>query len=201
MNLESLAAPRLAQQLAFILELDKLKSVWRRSYLINGTRHENSAEHSWHLALMALVLAERANEPVNLSRVLKMLLVHDIVEIDAGDTFCYDMVGVGDQAARETLAAERIYGLLPDEQETELRELWQEFEARNTPEARFAAALDRLMPILHNFSTEGKSWREHGVTAAQVVARNGNMDEGSHELWVVAEALIAEAVARGYLSP
>lgn len=200
MNLESLATtPRLAQQIAFILEMDKLKSVLRRSYLVNETRHENSAEHSWHLAVMALVFAERANEPVNSERVLKMLLVHDIVEIDAGDTFCYDTVGVGDQAARENLAAERIFDLLPPEQGAELRALWQEFEARSTPEARFAAALDRLMPLLHNFATEGKSWREHGVTAAQVVARNGNMDEGSHELWAVAKALIAEAVARGYL--
>ncbi len=163
---------RLHQQIAFILEIDKLKSILRRTYLVNDPRHENSAEHSWHLAMMAMVLAEHANAEVNLLRVLKMLLVHDVVEIDAGDTYCYDTGGNDSKAEREMAAAHRIFGLLPNDQRDEMHQLWEEFEARQTPEARFAAALDRLMPILHNYYTQGRSWLEHGVTQTQVIDRN-----------------------------
>ncbi len=191
---------RLHRQIAFILEIDRLKSVLRRTYLVNDPRHENSAEHSWHLAMMALLLAEHANVEVNLLSVLKMLLVHDIVEIDAGDTYCYDAVGSEDKAAREEQAAQRIFGLLPDDQQAELHQLWTEFEARVTPEAKFAAALDRLMPILHNYHTEGRSWIDHRITSAQVRERNRHAEEGSETLWAYVEEIIADAVKQGYLT-
>ncbi len=191
---------RLQQQIGFILEIDKLKSILRRSYLIHNPRLENSAEHSWHLAVMAMLLAEHANAEVNLLRVLKMLLVHDVVEIDAGDTYCYDALGNDSKAERETAAARRIYGLLPDDQRDEMHHLWEEFEARQTPEAKFAAALDRLMPLLHNYHTEGRSWREHGITQAQVLERNKHVSEGSETLWAYIETMIEDAVGKGYLT-
>ena len=191
---------RLGQQIAFLLEIDKLKTVLRRTYLLDDPRHENSAEHSWHLAVMAMLLAEHANAPVNLLHVLKMLLIHDVVEIDSGDTYIYDVAGNASKAAREQEAAERIFGLLPDDQQGEMHRLWEEFEARETPEARFAAALDRLMPMLHNYHTQGRSWREHGVTDAQVIGHNGHMADGSVALWEYAEAMIKDAVGKGYLA-
>lgn len=194
------ARERLTRQVAFLLEIDKLKGILRRSYLADGTRRENSAEHSWHLAVMAMALAEHANAPVDPLRVLKMLLVHDIVEIDAGDTYCYDEAGALDKAEREQGAADRIFGLLPPDQAGELRGLWDEFEARATPEARFAAALDRLMPLLHNFQTQGRSWLENGIVRRQVLDRNAHIADGSQELWDFAQALIAEAVERGFLN-
>jgi len=190
---------RLDQQIGFILELDTLKSVLRRSYLLNNTRRENSAEHSWHLSAMALVLAEHANADIDQLRVLKMLLVHDIVEIDSGDTYIYDAAGNDTKAVREQEAAQRIFGLLPDDQKLELTQLWQEFEARETPEAKFAAALDRLMPLLHNYHTEGRSWREHGITKQQVLNLNRHIADGSQSLWEYAESLIDDAAAKGYL--
>ena len=190
---------RLDQQIGFILELDTLKSVLRRSYLLNNTRRENSAEHSWHLSAMALVLAEHANVDIDQFRVLKMLLVHDIVEIDSGDTYIYDTAGNDTKAVREQEAAQRIFGLLPDDQKLELTRLWQEFEARETPEAKFAAALDRLMPLLHNYHTEGRSWREHGITKQQVLNLNRHIADGSQSLWEYAESLIDDAAAKGYL--
>jgi putative hydrolase of HD superfamily len=168
---------------------------------MDGQRYENDAEHSWHLAAMAVVLAEHACEPVNIARVVRMVLVHDIVEIDAGDTFCYDPVGARDKLERETKAAERLFGILPKDQSEDLRSLWEEFESRATPDARYAAALDRLHPLLHNFRTGGAAWRQHGVTAGMVVERNRHIREGSPALWTYAEALIKEAVRRGYLSP
>ena len=189
---------RLNQQIAFILEIDKLKSVLRRSYLLNENRHENSAEHSWHLSVMALVLAEHADADLDTRRVLKMLLVHDIVEIDSGDTYIYDQAGNDTKAAREQEAASRIFGLLPPDQSAELQALWQEFEARETPEAKFAAALDRLMPLLHNYHTQGRSWREHGITQEQVLRLNRHMADGSEALWNYAEALIRQAAAEGF---
>jgi putative hydrolase of HD superfamily len=191
---------RLHQQIAFILEIDKLKSVLRRTYLLHEPRHENSAEHSWHLAMMAMVLAEHANAEVNVLRVLRMLLVHDVVEIDAGDTYCYDAAGNDDKAERETVADRRIFGLLPGDQQAEMHALWTEFEARVTPEAKLAAALDRLMPILHNFHTEGRSWREHGITKTQVLERNRHSSEGSEALWQYIETIIEDAVDKGYLT-
>ncbi len=192
---------RLAAQLDFILETGKLKRVLRRSYIRDGSRRENDAEHSWHLALMAAVLAEHAAEPVDLGRVIRMLLIHDLVEIDAGDTFMYDADAHADKTEREERAADRIFALLPDGQAERFRALWDEFEARQTPEARFAAAIDRLQPQLLNYQTQGRLWREHGVTVDQVVARNQHMAEGAPALWDTARRLLDDAVAKGYLAP
>jgi putative hydrolase of HD superfamily len=188
---------RLARQLQFILEIDKLKSVYRRTYLIDGARHENSAEHSWHLAMLALILAEHANEPLDVAKVVKMVLVHDIVEIDAGDTYIYD--AQGDKAERERIAADRVFGLLPEDQEAEFRGLWEEFETGATPEARFAAALDRFIPQLHNYHTQGRSWKEHGITAERVLTRNVEISHGSVTLWEWTQTLIERAVTEGLL--
>ncbi len=191
---------RLARQLQFILEIDRLKQVLRRSYITGGSRRENSAEHSWHVAVMAAVLAEHALEPVDVGRVIGMMLVHDIVEVDAGDTFCYDVVGYEDKADREMMAADRIFGLLPADQAVHFRGLWDEFEARETAEAKYAAALDRLMPLMHNVQTQGRTWQEHGVTYEQVIERNRHMAEGAPELWKFAKDMIDKAVEDGYLA-
>jgi putative hydrolase of HD superfamily len=190
---------RFDQQIGFILEIDQLKTVVRQSYLLDGTRRENSAEHSWHVALMGFLLAEYAEQSVDLLRTMKMLLIHDIIEIDAGDTYCYDEVGVTDQSNRENAASERLFGLLPEDQMEEIRELWIEFEERSTAEAKFAATIDRLMPLLHNFHTEGRSWREHGIRKNQVSSRNEVMKEGAHPLWEFAMSLINDAVAKEFL--
>ncbi len=190
---------RLAAQIRFILEIDKLKSVLRRTWILDRSRRENSAEHSWHLAVMAVLLAEYGPPGLDLARVLKMVLVHDLVEIDAGDTFCYDQTAVLDQNERERRAADRLFALLPADLATELRGLWEEFDARASPDARFAAALDRLQPVLHNYTTGGGTWREHSVTRDQVVARNQPMGEGAPELWEYAKSLIDDAVARGLI--
>ncbi len=199
-TLRELAGPRLARQLDFILEADRLKGVLRQTVLTDRSRQENSAEHSWHLALMVLVLTEHAAAEIDPLRVLKMLLVHDLVEIDAGDTFCYDVDANVDKAEREQLAADRVFGLLPADQTEDLRALWEEFEARSTPEARFAAALDRLQPMLHNYLTAGHSWRKHGIVRAQVVERNQPIEDGAPTLWRLAERFLADAVGRGDLS-
>lgn len=192
---------RLARQMAFLLELDKLKTILRRTYLLDNSRNENTAEHSWHLSVMAIILAEHSDQPIDTLHTLKMLLVHDVVEIDAGDTYIYDTAGNEGKAAREQEAAQRIFGLLPADQQGEIHALWQEFEARTTPEARFAAALDRLMPLLHNFHTQGRSWQEHGIHAGQVRARNAHIADGSQALWDYAQGLIQQAVAGNILAP
>jgi putative hydrolase of HD superfamily len=186
---------RLERQLRFILEIDRLKSVYRRTYVIDGSRHENSAEHSWHLALLAMTLGEHANEPLDIGKVIRMVLIHDIVEIDAGDTYIYD--DQGNKAERERGAADRLFGLLPPDQEREFRDLWDEFEAARTAESRFANALDRFMPQLHNYHTQGRSWREHGITAERVLTRNVEMSHGSLILWEWTRALIARADREG----
>jgi putative hydrolase of HD superfamily len=191
---------RLNSQIAFLLELDKLKSVFRRSYIQGGLRRENDAEHSWHLALAALILAEHADEPVDILRVIQMGLIHDLVEIDAGDTFLYDEEGMEDKAGREQCAADRIFGLLPGEQSGRLRALWEEFEARQSAEARFAAALDRLLPLMHNYFSEGKTWREHDVQSDQVYAMNNRIGEASGTLWDYARILIQDAEEKGFVS-
>ncbi len=193
---------RLAEQVRFIVEIDKVKHVLRQTWLADGSRRENDAEHSWHMALMAILLLEYAEEPgLDLLRALGMILVHDLVEIDAGDTFAYDDEARADQAERERRAADRVFGLLPPDQARALRALWDEFEARQTPEARYAAALDRLQPLLLHMPTGGKCWRSHGVTADQVVERCSPIGDGSSVLWAYAQRLIREAVERGYLAP
>ncbi len=199
--MESTSGERIQRQMDFLVELDKLKQVLRQTWLMDASRRENDAEHSWHLGVMTLVLAEHAADPpLDLARVVKMVLVHDIVEIDAGDTFAYDDVGALDKVEREQAAARRLFALLPTDQEVEFRSLWQEFEARESPEARFAAALDRLQPILHNYHTRGKAWIEHGITADQVRARNRHIAEGSPRLWEYVEQLIRDAVVQGFLA-
>jgi putative hydrolase of HD superfamily len=196
------ASARLARQMGFIQEIDRLKGVLRRTLLMDGSRYENDAEHSWHLAVMAVLLKEYANDAsLNLERVIKLVLVHDLVEIDAGDTYCYDEAGHLDKAAREQAAADRIFALLPGDQAAEIRALWEEFEARVTPEARFAAALDRVQPLLHNYCTGGRIWKQHGVCSGKVRDRNRHVEEGSRELWHYAESLIRKAVDQGFLEP
>src|SRR5262245_21602456 len=187
---------RFERQIQFILEVDKLKTILRRTYLLNADRAENTAEHSWHLAIMAIVLAEHANEAVDVARVVKMVLIHDIVEIDAGDTYFYDAAAEVDKHQRERAAADRLFSILPPDQREELRELWEEFEAGQSSEARFALALDRFIPQLHNYYTQGRSWQEHGVTAERVIERNASIAEGSSRLWECARSLLEDAVAK-----
>lgn len=196
-----MSSDRLEKQIQFIVEIDRLKQVYRQTYLTDGSRFENSVEHSWHLAMMVLVLSEYTNDGnLDLSRVMKMVLIHDIVEIDAGDTFLYDDDLLKNQKERETNAADRIFNLLPTDQAESFREIWDEFEARKTREAKFAAALDRLQPMLHNVITKGKSWRQHGVKKNQVERKGCHMKEGSAVLREYALRLLESAEAEGYFS-
>jgi len=190
---------RLKQQIEFIIEIDKLKQVFRQSILMDGTRRENDAEHSWHLAIMGILLGEYSQEDLDLWRVVKMLLIHDIVEIDAGDTYCYEGTPYADKLEREKKAADRLFNILPPDQKEDFQRLWEEFEKRSTPEARFAAALDRLQPLLHNYKTKGESWKKHGVTSDQVIERNKSILEASKTLWDFAETIINDSIKKGYL--
>ena len=191
---------RLSQQLAFILEIDKLKSILRQTPITGPERRqENDAEHSWHIAVIAALLAEYAPTAIDVARVIRMLLIHDIVEIDAGDTFAYDVAGYSDKEERESRAADRIFGLLPADQTAELRALWDEFEAAATAESRYANALDRLQPLLLNSRTGGGSWTNHRVTRAQVLTRMEPVRHGTPELWPVVLAIVDDASARRWL--
>jgi putative hydrolase of HD superfamily len=192
---------RLEEQIGFIVEIDRLKRVTRQTVLTDRSRNENSAEHSWHLAVMALVLREYVSDELDIVKVLKMVLVHDLVEIDAGDTFCYDEVANRDRDQRERRAAARIFGLLPADQGEELRRVWEEFEERRTAEARFAAALDRMQPLLSNLETDGHSWRRHGVALSQVLARTSSIGDASSRLWDYMRGRLSEAVDEGLLEP
>lgn len=190
----------LEKQLALVIELDKLKSVLRRTRVKSAqAREENSAEHSWHVALMALLLEEHANQPVDIARVVKMLLIHDVVEIDAGDTFVYDTVALESQAENELKAAKRLFAMLPEQQGNELLQLWLEFEAAQSDDARFAKALDRIIPMLLNYHNDGQSWQEHGVRKEQVIAINQRIEQGSETLWQYAQHIIEQAVQSGWL--
>jgi putative hydrolase of HD superfamily len=191
---------RLEAQIRSVIEIDKVKHVLRQTDLMDGSRRENDAEHSWHLGVMAMLLVEHAAADVDLARVMRMVLIHDLVEIDAGDTFCYDEEGAKDKAEREQAAADRIFGMLPGDQAAEFRALWDEFEARETADAKFAASLDRLQPLLHNYHTQGAAWRRHGIVRSQVIARNRHIAEGAPALWDYARRLIDDAVARCYLA-
>ena len=204
-NFENLLSPgqkdRFRQQIEFILEVDKLKNVLRKTILMDRSRRENSAEHSWHIALTVLILSEYAKDSdVDLFRVMKILLVHDLIEIDAGDTYCYDDQGRKDQARREKNAADRIFNLLPADQATTLRELWDEFEDRKTPESKFANALDRLQPFLHNYFTEGQIWQENNIKSDQVKSRMRPVDDGAPILWNYVSFLIDDGVKKGFLA-
>lgn len=181
----------------FVLELDRLKSVERQSLLIDGSRRENSAEHSWYLAVLALTFISYVDEPVNLDHVIRLVLIHDIVEIDAGDAFCYDQAAQVGKLEREQAAAQRIFGLLPPEQGDLCNKLWDEFESGETPEARFANALDRLAPFLQNANNGGLSWKPHKVTRSQVLDRIAPIKDSSRALWDFAVQQLDEAVARG----
>lgn len=189
----SIENKRLSQQIHFLLEIDGLKQVLRRSLILGSSRRENSAEHSWHLAMLALTLHEHANEPVDLLHTLKMLLVHDIVELDAGDTFAYDFAGGKTKAEREQAAADRIFGLLPVDQASELRGLWEEFEARESAESRFANAVDRLMPMFHNLADGTTTWQMAGVRPQFVADRATAIEEGSDALGELAGQILRQA--------
>jgi putative hydrolase of HD superfamily len=192
---------RLEAQLTFLKELDKLKRVIRQTILVDGSRKENTAEHSWHATMATLILSEYADEPVDVLRVVKMMLVHDIVEIDAGDTFAFDEVGYQDKPEREQQAAARIFGLLPAEQGDEYRALWEEFEAAQSSEAKFANAMDQFMPFLHNIWTEGNgSWKEHRITLEQVLPRyEQRIGVGSSALWEYVQRILDKATRNGWL--
>ena len=192
---------RLQQQIEFMLEIDKLKHILRRTILTNRSREENSAEHSWHIAIAVFLFSEYAQDQnIDWYRVIRMLLVHDLVEIDAGDTYCYDHQSRKDQAQREQKAAERIFKILPLDQSRYFRELWDEFENRETPESKYANALDRLQPFLQNYATKGQIWRKNNITRRQVKDRMQPMFDGAPLLWNLVELLIDDAVQKKYLA-
>lgn len=191
---------RLEQQMDFCRELDKEKFITRQTYLTDGIRKENDAEHAWHMAVMAILLSEYANEPIDILKTVTMILLHDVVEIDAGDTYAYDEEGKKTQHEREVSAADRLYGMLPADQQEKLRALFDEFEACETPEARFARAMDNIQPLMLNAATEGKSWAERGVRLSQVLARNKVTPTGAQALWDYAyQTMICPNVAAGRL--
>ncbi len=192
---------RLRRQLALIVEADRLKLILRRTLVTGGGRHENSAEHSWHLALAAMTLAEHAGADVDAARALQLAIVHDLVEIDAGDTFAYDVAANLGRVERERLAADRIFGLLPPDQGRALRALWDEFEEGRTANALFAIALDRLLPLLLNDLTDGGSWRQHGVTKAQVLRRMAPIEKGIPALWPLVLEIVDRNCALGRITP
>lgn len=194
--------PDLSRALDFFLEVDRLKSVERRNRITDGSRCENTAEHSWHLGIACVILARFAAEPVDLLRAVTMALVHDIVEIDAGDTFAYDTAGEADKRAREEAAADRLFALLADDQAEHLRELWEEYERGDTAEARFVMAVDRMAPMLINLAEGGTAWNEHGISRTRVKQRNGRLIEAAlPAVWAEAERRLDAAAAAGIIDP
>ncbi|MGQ1787306.1 MULTISPECIES: HD domain-containing protein [unclassified Saccharicrinis] len=199
-KLDSNLSSRFQQQLHFIIEIDKVKQIIRQTLLMDSSKQENDAEHSWHMAVTLFVLAEYANEKyLDLIKAVKMVLIHDLVEIDAGDTYAYDENAHHDKDEREQKAAKRIFGLLPDDLRIEFTQIWEEFEAGETAEAKFVGAIDRFMPILHNYKTNGKQWLKHGVTADTVLKRNNPVKEGSETLWNEVLRMVDDARRKGYL--
>lgn len=193
---------KLLKQLEFLTEVDKMKTVFRQTLLMDKSRRENDAEHSWHFALMALTLFEYVGfEGVDINRVLKMALLHDLVEIYAGDTFAYDSVGNIDKQLREIKAADKLFSLLPQELAAEYRLLWEEFDAMNTPDSMYAAAIDRLQPFLSNYKTDGHTWVKHGVSVDKVYVRMAPVKEALPELWEFVECVIKDSCEKGYLQP
>jgi putative hydrolase of HD superfamily len=191
---------RLTRQISFLLEIDKLKNVLRKTFLIDKSRLENTAEHSWHVSLMAVVLLEHANDSsLDLNHVIRMLLLHDLVEIDAGDTFAYDTQGYLDKEERENAAATRLFGLLPEDQRGEWMALWREFEDGITYESKYAAALDRLQPVIHNHYTGGVSWQKNGITRSQVLKRLAPVKEVSDTLWKFTQEVLQSSINQGIL--
>ncbi len=190
---------RLEKQLSFLMEIDRQKEIIRQTYLSDGSRKETDAEHAWHLAMMCMVLSEYANEPIDVPRTIMMLLAHDLVEIDAGDTYAYDTEGNATKRQREEKAAERIYGMLPEEQGNTLRMLWEEFEAMETPEAKFANTMDKIQPVLLTDQAKGKSWREHQVRMSQIMERNARTHEGSEVLWDYIRNVLEKNADAGFI--
>ncbi len=190
---------RFTRQIRFLVEMDKMKNIYRQTRVLHEDRAENDAEHAWHLAMLALVLSEYSNEPVDLKKVLATVLIHDVVEIDAGDTYAYDEAGNATKAEREQKAADRLFGLLPEDQAQEMRQLWDEFEANETPEAKFANALDRVQPLMLNYCKHGESWKTHGTKREQVENRNRIVREGSEVLSDFVYELIRRAAKEGLL--
>ena len=190
---------RIDRQFDFIREIDKEKFITRQTFLSDAKRRENDAEHAWHMAIMTLLLSEYANEEIDVLRVLSMLLIHDLVEIDAGDTYAYDAVGGATQHTREEAAAQRIYGLLPEDQGKWLYDLWEEFEAYETPEAKYAHMLDNSQPLFLNNATDGISWVEHGVKKSQIYTRNRRTGEGAPKIWEYMQELIDQHVEKGHV--
>ena len=190
---------RLTRQLQFIVEIDKMKTIIRHTLLMDGSRRENDAEHSWHIAILAMVLKEYAVKPINVDRVVKMCLVHDLIEVYAGDTYAYDDKGNSTKAQREAAAADKLFSILPDGQGDELRQLWEEFDAHETNDAKYALGMDRIQPILHNYITEGVTWHEGHVTSDKVLKRNEGLKDIAPELWNVVEWIVNTSVERGYL--
>ena len=188
---------RFDKQIAFILETDKEKNILRQTHLSGHGRRENDAEHAWHMAMMIYLLKEYSNEEIDVAKAMMMALIHDIVEIDAGDTYAYDEEGLETQKERERKAAERIFGLLPEDQKDELKELFEEFEAYETPEARFVHAMDNLQPLLLNNSNDGGDWKEHSVTKSQIMQRQSKTELGSYEIWQYTEKIIKENIDKG----
>ncbi len=190
---------RLQQQIDFIMEIDKEKNVFRQTHLSGNGRNENDAEHAWHMAVMAYLLQEYSNEQIDIARVMLMCLIHDVVEIDAGDTYAYDMEGLKTQKAREEAAKQRIYSLLPEDQKRNLMEVFNEFEENETPEAKFAHAMDNFQPLLLNHSNNGNDWKEHGVSAEQVYGRQKRTKEGSVKLYEHTDEILKENMRKGNL--
>lgn len=191
---------RLLKQIEFIVEIDKAKQVFRQNVVIGTTRNENDAEHSWHIAIMAMLLSEYAKEKdLDLLRVIKMTLIHDLVEIDAGDTFCYDEKGYEDKEERELKAANRLFNILPSDQAQEIWNLWREFEEQKTPESRFAACLDRLQPLILNYNTKGHTWQKPGVTSEKVLKRNEIISKNAPPLWEYVMEIVEDSIQKGYL--
>lgn len=188
---------RLQKQMDFILEVDKLKNIYRQSYVSDASRHEEDADHSWHLAVMCLLLSEYANKEIDVLKTMEMVLIHDMVEIDAGDTYAYDEAGNATKREREEKAADRLFHILPKDQAEMLRNLWEEFEEGKTPEAMFAHVVDNLQPMMLNDATDGKAWREHKVKKSQIMKRNADTPKGSGELWSYCEMLIDRNVKKG----
>lgn len=190
---------RLHKQIQFIVEVDKVKNIFRQTYLADANRKENDAEHSWHLALMAVLLKDYMEEDVDLIKVMTMVLIHDLVEIDAGDTYAYDESGAATKREREEKAADRIFSLLPEDQEKEFRDLWEEFESYETAEAKYAHLLDNFQPLLLNDASGGKSWEEHGVHKSQVYKRNERIPETSEMIWEQMKEIVQKHIEQGHL--
>jgi putative hydrolase of HD superfamily len=191
---------RLMKQIQFITEIDKLKRILRQNVVIGTAENENDAEHSWHMAVMALLLPEYSKDKdIDVLKVIKLVLVHDIVEIDAGDTFCYDEKAQESKAERELRAAGRIFNILPQDQAEEIMELWREFEDMQTPEAKFAACLDRLQPLILNYNTKGHTWQKPGVTSEKVLKRNEPLEKNTPELWEFVKYVVEDSIDKGYL--